>query len=199
MKLAASKIASADLATLEEALLDTANAAIAAKIQARIDELEAEDEEEVVVDKPVEVKLPKVVKQTSDGMPAQSRELGLCEVTQSLFQGVVEGEYGPQWLWRIEVITATSESGWLSMWLPEGKTPGTNVMLTHGKEANPANGKRPATYWPKVGKTSIKTDDKSAAAAARIAKVSINRDNAITAQLRRQAAENATVVEDELD
>ena len=164
-KLTAAQIATAELDVLQASVDEAHNAALKSKIQARIDALEAAADNEPV-DEPVdEVKLPKISLQKGGSLPATATAYGLCSVMSSKFQGVVEGQYGPQWHFRLEVLNGSAQVGWVSQWLPEGQLPGSTVNLELGSEAN--DGK----FWSKVRKSNVRTDDASFEAAQRLNRV----------------------------
>lgn len=165
-KLTAAQIATAELDVLQASVNEAHNAANKSKIQTRIDELEAAAATEPT-DEPVEneVKLPKVAIQKGGSLPATSTAYGLCSVMSSKFQGVVEGQYGPQWHFRLEVLNGSAQVGWVSQWLPEGQLPGSTVNLELGSEANDGR------FWSKVRKSNVRTDDASFEAAQRLNRV----------------------------
>jgi len=165
-KLTAAQIGTAELEVLQASVNEAHNVALKSKIEARINELEGEDEVEVEEeDDVVEVKLPKVQIQKGGGLPASATAYGLCSVMSYKFQGIVEGQYGPQWHFRLEVLNGSAQVGWVSQWLPEGQLPGSTVNLELGSEAN--DGK----FWSKVRKSNVKTDDVSFEAAQRLNRV----------------------------
>lgn len=169
-KLTLAKVATSDLATLQTALNEAHNAALKTQIQARIDELEAAADADrkrgEPVDEPVdEVKLPKISLQKGGSLPATATAYGLCSVMSSKFQGVVEGQYGPQWHFRLEVLNGSAQVGWVSQWLPEGQLPGSTVNLELGSEANDGR------FWSRVRKSNVRTDDASFEAAQRLNRV----------------------------
>ena len=169
-KLTLAKVATSDLVTLQTALNEAHNVALKTQIQTRIDELEAAAAAASAaagepVDEPAEVKLPKVAIQMEGSLPATSTAYGLCSVMSSKFQGVVEGQYGPQWHFRLEVLNGSAQVGWVSQWLPEGQLPGSTVNLELGSEANDGR------FWSKVRKSNVRTDDASFEAAQRLNRV----------------------------